>query len=580
MCRTVCWKLALQGLFGVAVFIFWWRLYPSALAWQEQFQLFLFDGPYLAERLAVPGGVAAYVAEFLVQFYNHPFMGAAVLVLLYLAIQMLVWRLMKQCVGGHARGGLFFVLSFLPSLGVWLAMGDVNMMLALPVSLVMTLAVALAVPAHGRARIVVCLLGVPLVYWLVGPMVFVWVLLLCMRGVSLRSSATVMTVVWLLYALLCVWLSTLFEPYPLRRLLAGIFYYRLPDMFSYWLLLPAALCLLVVGMAASLQKLSAESGRRWHTVVGTVMVVVAMLLLLPKAFDGRTYELVEYDYLVRTQRWPDIVRKAEKRPPDLPMSVCAVNLALGMTNRLCDRAFEFYQNGVEGLAPLFMRDFNSTQLTGEVYFHLGLVNTAQRYAFEAMEAIPNYYKSGRAVKRLSETNLINGQYKVAEKYLLMLKKTVFYRKWAQRRLDMLADTARIDRHPVYGRMRQLRLRDDFLFSEAELDRICGQLLSLNPANGLAKQYLLLYPLLNRNPDSFMDYYRYVNSLGYYNPVVCQEAVAFVCMMNKTEAPAGLVSNEVMKRFKRFAQSYTLHGKDSPQMEAYRNTLWYYLTKGQ
>mgnify|MGYP000750805498 CR=1 FL=1 len=35
--------------------------------------------------------------------------------------------------------------------------------------------------------------------------------------------------------------------------------------------------------------------------------------------------------------------------------------------------------------------------------------------FEAMEAIPDYKKSGRAYMRLAETNLINGQYAVAAK---------------------------------------------------------------------------------------------------------------------------------------------------------------------
>ena len=41
--------------------------------------------------------------------------------------------------------------------------------------------------------------------------------------------------------------------------------------------------------------------------------------------------------------------------------------------------------------------------------------------FEAMEAIPDYKKSGRAYMRLAETNLINGQYAVAAKYLRALQ---------------------------------------------------------------------------------------------------------------------------------------------------------------
>ena len=251
-----------------------------------------------------------------------------------------------------------------------------------------------------------------------------------------------------------------------------------------------------------------------------------------------------------------------------------------MTNQLGDRAFEFFQHGAEGLLPKFVRDFNSTQLTGEAYFQLGLVNTAQRYAFEAMEAIPNYYKSGRAVKRLAETNLINGQYRVAEKYLRMLEKTVFYRRWAQSRREMLADTTLIDRHPVYGRLRRLRLTDDFLFSEAELDKICGQLLMHDKENRLAMQYLVLYPLLERDLDKFMNYAAYANSLSGYNPTICQEGIAFACMAGNRGIPRGAVSAPVMNRFTHFGRAYAQGGKNAPGLEAFRNTVWYYLIKEQ
>ena len=178
------------------------------------------------------------------------------------------------------------------------------------------------------------------------------------------------------------------------------------------------------------------------------------------------------------------------------MSVSATNLALAMTNQLGDKAFDFFQRGSEGLLPKFERNFATTQLTGEIYFNLGLVNTAQRLAFEAMEAIPNYNKSARVVKRLAETNLINGEYKVAEKYLKMLEKTVFYRPWAQRTLAMLGNEKAINEHPLYGTLRQYRLQDDFLFSDKELDKICGLLFMHNTSNMVAAQYLLMMPLMS------------------------------------------------------------------------------------
>ena len=86
--------LLLTLVFGIAVFLFWRFRYPFALTYQEQLQLFLFDGDYFCERLSEPGGFARYIAEFLVQFYNGVTFGALILAVLFMLIQRLTWRLM------------------------------------------------------------------------------------------------------------------------------------------------------------------------------------------------------------------------------------------------------------------------------------------------------------------------------------------------------------------------------------------------------------------------------------------------------------------------------------------------------
>ena len=79
-----------------------------------------------------------------------------------------------------------------------------------------------------------------------------------------------------------------------------------------------------------------------------------------------------------------------------------------------------------------------------------MINDAQRFTFEAMEAIPNFRKSGRCFKRLSETNLINGQYEVAAKYLRLLSKTLFYKEWAEETMTYLYDENKINAHSEWG----------------------------------------------------------------------------------------------------------------------------------
>jgi len=558
--RHADWLLTL--FFGLVVFLFWECRYPFALTFQEQLQLFLFDGNYFCERMAEPGGLARYVGEFLVQFYNATVIGALILAILFMMVQRLTWRLMR-CED-------YYYLSLIPALVLWFAMGDENVMLAYVVALIMAMGCILGLRPLERlnliGRVIIALVALPLLYWLIGPLALL--VAVCMVPTWLAGLAVI-------YVVALVLVSAWLLPYPLVRLAVGIGYYRFPVTIPYLLLLIPVLIAMMHYGCRHLPK--PKQGVKY-----ALILAITALLFVPQyyGFDAKKYELMEYDYLVRIKDWNGIIAKAEQQTPDKPMSVSATNLALAMTNQLGERAFEFYQRGSEGLLPPFERNYATTQLTGEIYFHLGLVNTAQRLAFEAMEAISNYNKSGRVMKRLVETNIINGQYKVAEKYIKILEKTIFYRRWAERMRAMLGDEKAINAHPLYGTLRQYRLQEDFLFSDTELDKICGQLFMHNHQNQMAAQYLLMMPLLDRDVPRFMQYAQYVQSQVRYNPRSCQEAIAFGFMQQRQQPPQGLISPLILQQLNDFSRIYSAGGKSAPGLEQFRNSVWYYLMVGK
>ena len=594
------WLLTL--FFGLVVFLFWACRYPFALTFQEQLQLFLFDADYFCERMAEPGGLARYVGEFLVQFYNATVIGALILAILFMMVQRLTWRLMR-CEG-------YYYLSLIPALVLWFAMGDENVMLAYVVALIMAMGCILGLRLLERlsliGKAIIALVALPLLYWLIGPLALL--VAVCMMPMWLAGLGVI-------YVVALVLASAWLLPYPLMRLAVGIGYYRFPVTIPYLLILIPVLIAMMhygcrylgeergtrkeergtrrstFGRLLPKGRKNEALGRRTLATEGTqergtwrggaimaLGLAVFLLVAIPVAFDAKKYELMEYDYLVRIKDWNGIIAKAEQQTPDKPMSVSATNLALAMTNQLGERAFEFYQHGSQGLLPPFERNYATSQLTGEIYFFLGLVNTAQRLAFESMEGISNYNKSGRALKRLVETNIINGQYKVAEKYIKILEKTIFYRSWAERMRAMLGDEKAINAHPLYGTLRQYRLQEDFLFSDTELDKICGQLFMHNHQNQMAAQYLLLLPLLDRDMPRFMQYAQYVQSLVRYNPRSCQEAIAFGFMQQRQQPPQGLVSPLILQQLNDFSRIYSAGGKDAPGLQQFRNTIWYYLVK--
>ena len=169
------WTWLLTLVFGMAVFLFWRYRYPFALTYQEQLQLFLFDDDYFCGRMAEPGGFARYVAEFLVQFYNGMAIGAAILALLYMLVQRLTWRLMNN---RHLpiSDNRYYLLSFIPVIILWYAMGDESVMLTYVVALVMAMAVVWGwsrwmTKGSLWLKWVAVLVLIPVIYWLMGPMV-------------------------------------------------------------------------------------------------------------------------------------------------------------------------------------------------------------------------------------------------------------------------------------------------------------------------------------------------------------------------------------------------------------------------
>lgn len=584
------WKPLLSLFFGVAVVIFWAVPFVGGLCFQEQYQMFLFDTGYFLERIVLPGGLADYISEFLVQFYYMPVLGGAIIALLLMGIQAAVWGLMKQYGARHDFPG--YLLSFLPSIALWCAMGDQNVLLSFVVALFGALVIGwIHNRFHNRlVKVVFELVSTALVYWFLGPVVFLYAALMIgdtlknakqkgnvLSGIGYSVCILVLTIAWIL-------LTTQTLQYPLYRIFAGLNYYRYPGAISPlpFVVMVWAVVIPFLGMIPchrkSLQKLQQS---KVVIVLSYVLVIVASWFGIKASFDEMTYELIDYDFLVRTEQWDKIIEKAEKKPATTPLSVSCVNLALSQKGMLADRLFEFYQNGGEGLFPTFTRDMISPVSTAEIFFRLGMVNDAERYMFEAQEAIPNYRKSARLTRRIIECEIINGNYKVAAKLLCRLQKTLFYSNWANQMMALLGNEKAINRHPVYGKLRKYReKKQDFLFSDREMDQMLGLLFLNDNHNKMAYEYLMCYELLQRDMEKFMQYYPLGRFVGYdHIPRTFQEILIGNWMKTHSDPrtiPYSVDAQNVNNTLN-FIQLYMQNPKN-PQLgqQPYVSNAWYYM----
>ena len=452
-------------LFGVAVVLFFGQAYPHHLHYQEQFQLFLFDSTYVWEIVRVPGGVADLLGRFSTQFFLYAWVGALIIGLLLAAVQLLTLRL--------SGSGSLYGLSFVPAFLLWLFLLDENALMG------------------GVWAVLLSLLAA-------------WGILSLRKKLS-TISYSLFTIVAILLLYLLV--GPVCLPIPIESLWTGAHYHRYPTVFP-WLLWGAAFSIWgLMGIALLIHRFpkhfSLHSPLSSHLL--TALVAAIMGSFVWKNANFRAEKVMQYDFMARHQQWNRILETANREKPNNQIGVTVQNLALAMHGVLLDQLFNYHQNGIAGLLPDVKEDATSPLPTAEAFYQLGMINVAQRTVFEAQEAILDFQKSGRCYMRLAQTNLINGQYEVARKYLSALQKTLFYHDWANETLPLLGDEAAIAKHPEYGRLRKMAYDDDFYFSDHVTPEMLQSLYLRNRDNGLAYQYLVAYYLLTGDQEGYNNF---------------------------------------------------------------------------
>lgn len=405
-------RLALTLGLAFLVFAFWRFAYPEALAYQEEMQLFLWNGDYLLERLAEPGGMARYLAELLVQYDNNLPVGALILALLMVALQKTTWLLMSR--QGCKNTLTNELLSYLTPIIIWAWMGDKDVTLTLPIAVLLTLGMMVVAPEKRLSFGMLTLLMATLGYWIVGPMAIggaIALTIIAMVRAEDKWRMAAWGVASVVVGMFSILMSARFQPYPLSQVACGIDYYREPAQFF---------------------------PHEWYT--------------------SDVYEQMEYSLLVRRQDWNGILAKAANHLPSATASDAAVKLAEWKTGRLSNEEMRRFLASYAKLDnPI------NICMKSDVYYQMGLVSAARRYAFEFKQLIGNGNQSGRILKRLAETELVSGHEVLARKYLYILRDATFYRRWAEETLPLTYSKKLLLAHPVYGPLTQSFPKDDVIF---------------------------------------------------------------------------------------------------------------------
>lgn len=314
----------------------------------------------------------------------------------------------------------------------------------------------------------------------------------------------------------------------------------------------------------------------WLRPVAAVLFVAFGLWALGSPYHkhyGRLWNspMFEYDRMialdaeVARENWDKVLDLSKKDLYTVEASFCH-NLAHAMKGDLGSTLLDHSQGSPFDLLPRVSIDRTafSNCLAAEAWYHLGNITVAEQGAIVALQASPDH-TGARYVKRLAEVNLISGEDAAAQKYLNLLSRTLFYGKWARKRMPGHQDEA--VRASLAAARANLPVTDFVHMSEDPRAVLLG-LLEANPSNTLARNYLLCFDLMRYDMEAFMEDYvpDMIKGRLYHEAVLI--------WLNQHE----MMSEQAIARYGVDASTVDRLGRFYTNPNAFKNSYWLYFLK--
>ena len=571
------WLIVFGALFAFLQMCFEYHFY-----YIEQSQLFLFSEAYIRNKLLLPGGFSMLVAEFLVQFFIRPYVGALVTAVLLTGVGVCTAGIVKRI----APVSGLFILYVLPMLALLFMHFDFNYRVQGTVCYLMMMALLCGYMRirNDLFRLVAGCVLVPVLFWLAGSIAVLFAGMVCLFE-GLRKTPK--------------WYISLIGVAEVLLLGVGTVYFSLmgeyrwvfgPDLYYHYTLHPKEIiyyswiCLpLVFLVAYFIRNKNSLSGKKWRAGISCIaqlaMIAAVLWWGMPKYSDAKTLKLKKLDYFARTEQWDKTIEECKGKLTNF-LYMCHLNMALANKGELSDKMFNFDQRGPQGLLVQWNKSENISCMLSDIYFTMGATASSQEMAFEGyVSAMED--GNPRMLKRLVQTNLIYGTYPVAEKYISILEKTYAYRDWAQSQRKYLYNDEVVESDPILGtRRRMLPDRN----SLAMIKGLAGDLalfLEKGPANSAALQYLGAMYLLAKDLEGFkalVEKYYGTEFLPVL-PVHFQEAVIVMSEKEPDYWKRFNVSETIVARFTDYKKQVLANRNNTVIAgllnRSYGNTYWFY-----
>lgn len=532
----------------------------------ENNNVFLYDWTIITDRLAVPGGGAFLIAALLTQFFHLPYVGALVTTLCYGLMAWASYRIISKLYQGPALTAFVF----LPIVFLILSLENTQYRYQGHIAfLLVVLAVWVYISIPQKRWVLRWTVGMVIsacLYWFAGSATWIFVIVALLMDLFRLSPKAYLSILYLpVMALLGIYAYYTAVVPDWHYTFTPLMYYDM--LFTYYFQMYAwGLCCLLVVLAALLKYIPFKmSIQRVIAVGGGIFVVYLLFSFYSLVHTHSIGKNAKQQYYTEQEDWQEVVKLS--RPGEPVNFISYLNLALAKQNQLIDKLFIYNQQ-----IPVDITDEEAGSRTGlimaaYVSHAWGSQAGALKHAFDAnLNTMSGYHP--KALQLLVQHNLIIGADEVAEKYISMLEKMLFYRQWANDYRRFLDRPDLVDADPTLGNLkRSLPQEDGYLVTILGLN--LSEIIGSNPQNKIALQFYQAYLLLTldwEGMDNYALWHR--DNLKEPLPERIQEALVSLAQGDPERCKAYGVGEKVMQHYRKLQQG--------AMPSHYARSFWKYL----
>lgn len=189
------------------------------------------------------------------------------------------------------------------------------------------------------------------------------------------------------------------------------------------------------------------------------------------------------------------------------------------------------------------------------------------------------------IKMLIKTELINGNYKAAAKYISILKNSVFYRKEADKYEKMLFNDAAVNADAELGSKRRLKPKHDFFVLSDDPAANIDLVLAADSTNQMAVQYKFASLLLQKDLRKIAKALPLLEKAGFKRIPQNIEEAAIACQLLKVAQLPDMkylqFSSDATQRFTTYYKIFEQNSSNKVQAQRalsrnFADTFWYYV----